>query len=90
MFLLWFLTVLREIPRRLDITFAVGSPDVPFETELSVSIWGGLAELRDLLQLAHAGRLDLGHVTTYPLTDAERAAADLRAGRIRGRAVLCP
>ncbi|MFJ2767614.1 alcohol dehydrogenase catalytic domain-containing protein [Streptomyces sp. NPDC087300] len=72
------------------VSLGVGSPDVPFETELSTSVWGGLTELHDLLQLAHAGRLDLGHVRRYPLADAARAAADLKAGRIRGRAVLCP
>jgi len=27
-------------------------------------------------------------VTTYPLADANRALADLRAGRVRGAAVL--
>ncbi|MCI3134859.1 hypothetical protein [Phenylobacterium aquaticum] len=30
------------------------------------------------------------HVTTYPLTEANRALDDLRAGRLDGAAVLIP
>ena len=30
------------------------------------------------------------HITTYPLSQANQALADLRAGRFRGAAVLVP
>jgi propanol-preferring alcohol dehydrogenase len=42
---------------------------------------------RELLELAGLARVT-SHVTTYPLEDAERALADLRAGAFVGSAVL--
>jgi propanol-preferring alcohol dehydrogenase len=46
-------------------------------------------DAREFLALAAQIAID-AHVTRYPLTDAERALADLREGRLTGAAVLIP
>ena len=51
---------------------------------------GSLAELRELVDLARAGKVAPLPVTRCALHDADKALSDLRAGRIIGRAVLVP
>jgi propanol-preferring alcohol dehydrogenase len=48
---------------------------------------GTIGDLRRVVQLAQEGLVSLD-VTTYPLLEVERAYADLRSGRLDGRAVL--
>ncbi|MTD17269.1 alcohol dehydrogenase catalytic domain-containing protein [Nakamurella sp. YIM 132087] len=62
---------------------------LPAGVKFSVPYWGGREELAELLALAAQGRIHV-HRQVYPLSDAARALADLRAGRISGRAVLVP
>jgi hypothetical protein len=60
----------------------------------SVSIMGSyvgsLDEMRELMDLARAGRLPPLPLLSEPLAEASRALDELRAGRIRGRAILRP
>ncbi|HEY5634226.1 MAG TPA: alcohol dehydrogenase [Burkholderiaceae bacterium] len=51
---------------------------------------GSLEEMRELLEIARSGRLPPMPVTDYPLAQANVALDDLRAGRVRGRAILKP
>lgn len=51
---------------------------------------GSLQEMHELMALARAGTLPPLPVTTMPLADVALALAALRAGRVRGRAVLIP
>ena len=51
---------------------------------------GSLVELRELLAFARAGRMPAMPVATRPLDEASQALDDLRAGKIKGRAVLTP
>ncbi|MCC6247450.1 MAG: alcohol dehydrogenase catalytic domain-containing protein [Rubrivivax sp.] len=51
---------------------------------------GSLAELRELLAFARQGRLPAMPVAARPLAEASQALDDLRAGRIKGRAILQP
>jgi NAD+-dependent secondary alcohol dehydrogenase Adh1 len=50
---------------------------------------GTYAELVELMDLADRGRVDLT-TQEYRLKDANQALQDLRAAKIRGRAVLIP
>ncbi|MGO8798069.1 MAG: alcohol dehydrogenase [Roseiarcus sp.] len=54
------------------------------------SYTGSLAELRELVALARAGKVTPLPVTRCALHDADKALGDLRAGRFIGRAVLTP
>ncbi|MEP7185054.1 MAG: hypothetical protein ABI767_04385 [Rhodanobacter sp.] len=69
-------------------------PSFPYEL-----LW----EERELLSVAHLTRQDgldflrlaseigiVTHTTAYPLTEANQALADLRAGKFDGAAVLIP
>jgi D-arabinose 1-dehydrogenase-like Zn-dependent alcohol dehydrogenase len=51
---------------------------------------GSLHEMHELMSLARSATLPPLPVSTRPLADAEQALADLKDGRIRGRAVLRP
>ena len=62
---------------------------LPQGTAVSMPFWGSRAELLRVLQLARAGSIVV-HRTVYPLSQAGQAIADLRAGRVDGRAVLVP
>lgn len=62
---------------------------LPQGASVSMPFWGSRPELVALLQLAGTGAIKV-HRTAYPLSAAPRAIADLRAGRIEGRAVLVP
>jgi D-arabinose 1-dehydrogenase-like Zn-dependent alcohol dehydrogenase len=54
------------------------------------SFVGSLAEMRELLALVRDDPLPEMPLDERPLSGAEEALADLRAGRVRGRAVLRP
>lgn len=51
---------------------------------------GSLAEMKELLAIARAGRLPSLPLAAQPLAQATQALDDLRAGRIRGRTILHP
>ncbi len=51
---------------------------------------GSLAEMRELMRLAEAGRAPSIPVQPRPLADVQKALDDLRAGRAVGRIVLAP
>ncbi len=62
---------------------------IPFGAQISTSYWGSLPELMELVAIAQRGRLRL-EVETFPLARAPEVYAKLRAGEIRGRAVIVP
>ena len=51
---------------------------------------GNLAELRELVRLARDGKLALVKVARRPLDEASEVLAQLKAGKVFGRAVLVP
>jgi propanol-preferring alcohol dehydrogenase len=67
----------------------VGFGTVPFETRVVVPFWGTRAELAEVIALARAGRIH-AHVDRFALTDATTAYDQLRAGQLKGRAVIIP
>jgi propanol-preferring alcohol dehydrogenase len=62
---------------------------LPFGARASTPFWGTMGELRQVLDLAARGSLDV-HAVTYPLDEAARAFTDLAEGKVLGRAVLIP
>jgi propanol-preferring alcohol dehydrogenase len=56
--------------------------------KLQGSYVGSLSELRELLDIARAGRIPQVPTTTRPLDEANAALDDLRQGRVIGRQVL--
>ena len=62
---------------------------LPQGSSVSMPFWGSRDELVKVLALAASGAITV-HRTVYPLSQAARAIADLRAGRVDGRAVLVP
>ncbi len=59
------------------------------EQRILTSVGNRRSELVKALDLAASGRLRT-HVSTAPLEEAAAVLADLRAGRVVGRAVLVP
>lgn len=51
---------------------------------------GSLQEMHELMAIARTGTLPALPLTTQPLAGVTQALADLKAGRIRGRAILRP
>jgi propanol-preferring alcohol dehydrogenase len=68
---------------------SVGFGIVPMETRIVVPFWGTKAELAEVIALAKAGRIT-AHVQRFPLAEAKTAYERLRAGSVRGRAVVVP
>jgi propanol-preferring alcohol dehydrogenase len=62
---------------------------VPYELSVATTYWGSLPELREVIDLARAGRIR-AHVQTFPLDDAPAVYEQMRAGELRGRAVVVP
>jgi len=62
---------------------------LPAGARVSLPFWGTRPELPEVIALARAGRLRVA-VEEFPLSAAEEAFARLRAGAVRGRAVLVP
>ena len=60
-----------------------------YEVNLTTTYWGSRPELGELFALAAAGRVHTEH-TRYSLDHAAQAYADLREGKVRGRAVIVP
>lgn len=67
----------------------VGFGTLPYGTNVSAPYWGSRKELAEVLDLAHAGAVDV-HVETYSIDEAPRAYERLHEGRINGRAVILP
>ena len=51
---------------------------------------GSLSEMQELMAIARKGHLPALPLTSKPLAEVTQALEDLRAGRIRGRAILRP
>jgi propanol-preferring alcohol dehydrogenase len=60
-----------------------------FEVELSVSTWGSISDLREVIALARSG-LIAPTVTTYAFDDIPAAFDALESGSLEGRAVILP
>jgi D-arabinose 1-dehydrogenase-like Zn-dependent alcohol dehydrogenase len=71
--------------------FSLPAPLFPLR-ELTIlgSYVGSLAEAHELMQLARQGRIAPIPIRAEPLSNANRALQDLRAGRILGRVALRP
>lgn len=67
----------------------IGKGGLPAGARVSLPFWGTRPELHEVIALALAGQLRVA-VETFPLSAAEEALARLRAGAVRGRAVLVP
>lgn len=67
--------------------FGFGS--IRYDVAVRIPYWGYRSELIEVLELAHAGKIDV-ETQQYSLDDGPQAYADLTAGTIRGRAVIVP
>ncbi|MGW6654677.1 alcohol dehydrogenase [Streptomyces sp. CB02130] len=67
----------------------VGFGTLPYGTNVCAPYWGSRKELAEVLDLAHAGAVDV-HVETYSLDEAPLAYERLHNGRVNGRAVILP
>lgn len=86
--------VLRAEGRLVIIGLAMGTLPVnffalPYGAEVATSYWGTTTELMELVALARSGKIRVD-VETFPLERAPDAYAQLREGKIRGRAVIVP
>ncbi|MBG6226067.1 propanol-preferring alcohol dehydrogenase [Arthrobacter sp. CAN_A2] len=70
-------------------TVNIGFFSTPWESSARAPYWGSRPELMEVLELARSGMI---HVETerFSLDDAPHAYERLRAGTIRGRAVIVP
>jgi alcohol dehydrogenase, propanol-preferring len=66
-----------------------GPGRIAWGARVATPFYGSIAEMRELLALAARGHIR-AHVTKYPLDRAAEAYADLNAGKLEGRAVICP
>ncbi len=66
-----------------------GFERLPIESWLTTVAWGSLDDLREVVALAQAGRLQW-NVETMPLAEAAEAHRRLREGEVEGRVVLVP
>ena len=66
--------------------FVTTKPEVAF----SVSWWGNIRELREVIALAESGRLTPIPLEYYPLDRINEAYDRLRHGQVSGRAVIVP
>jgi propanol-preferring alcohol dehydrogenase len=67
----------------------VGFGTLPMEARVSVPFWGTRAELAEVIALAQAGRIR-AHIERFSLENVTSAYDSLRAGRLKGRAVVMP
>jgi propanol-preferring alcohol dehydrogenase len=70
-------------------TFPMAFGSVPLECSVSMSCWGSLPELKEVVALARSGDLEVD-VETFALDDALAAYGRLRDGQVTGRAVVVP
>jgi propanol-preferring alcohol dehydrogenase len=61
-----------------------------FEVAFEASLWGNLAELRELVALAASGDLEPIPSETLPLARIDEAYRRLKAGEVEGRLVITP
>lgn len=62
---------------------------VPLDASVTVSTWGTIPELHEVVALARSGAL-YTETQSYALAGALTAYRDLEAGRVLGRAVVLP
>jgi propanol-preferring alcohol dehydrogenase len=74
---------------RGDGTLAMTPFAIPFDTPVTISTWGTIPELVEVVALARAGAIRT-ETRPYPLADALTAYDDLDRGRVVGRAVMSP
>ena len=90
------LSTVRKGGKLIVVGLFGGSLSIPLPTlplrGISVvgSYVGSLAEMGQLMALARSGVIAPTHIETRALAQAQATLADLREGRIRGRAVLLP
>lgn len=70
-------------------TLGVSFLSVPYEVSIQTTYWGARYELEELLGIAARG-LVRSEVTTFGLDQALEAYEALKAGTVRGRAVVVP
>ncbi|WP_129842646.1 NAD(P)-dependent alcohol dehydrogenase [Streptomyces sp. RFCAC02] len=70
-------------------TLPVGFDRLQFDVAVRAPYWGSRGELREVLELARTGDIEV-HVETYGIDDAPAAYERLHAGKINGRAVILP
>lgn len=68
---------------------SVGFGVLPFDVAVTAPYWGSRGELREVLDVARTGAVDV-HVDSFAMDDAPRAYERLRAGQVNGRAVILP
>ena len=69
--------------------FALADRSLPYGAEIITTFGGSRRELMELVELAEAGKIS-PQLTPYPLSRAAAAFADLKQGRVSGRAVVMP
>ena len=62
---------------------------LPFDCAITVPYWGSAVELMEVLALAREGKIR-SRIRRFPLSQAPDAYAQLREGKIDGRAVITP
>ena len=60
-----------------------------YECAIATTYWGSVTELMECIELARQKKIH-AKVTRYPLAEVAQAYADLREGRLSGRAVVVP
>lgn len=72
-------------------SISIAIPTLPLRAiSVAGSMVGSLAEMGELMQLARSGAIQPLPIEERALEDADGVLQDLRAGRVRGRAVLAP
>ena len=61
----------------------------PYEVSIQTTYWGSRPELEELITLAARGLIHVEH-SVYKLDNAVQAYRDLKAGTVKGRAVVIP
>jgi propanol-preferring alcohol dehydrogenase len=70
-------------------TFPFSFVSLPYECTIGSTYWGSAVELMEVLALGAQGRV-AAHVERFPLERAVEAYDRMRAGTLRGRAVIVP
>jgi len=68
---------------------AVSAATVPYDCTVVQPLWGTIVELMEVLELARSGHIT-STIERFALADAPRAYEQMRAGTLRGRAVITP
>lgn len=72
-----------------EFTYVAAASELPWGVNIERAYGGTIAELREVIDLAQAGKITV-EVVRYPLDNAVQAFDDLHHGRVQGRAVLIP